>query len=38
MGGGWVEGCEFACATVSYLGKEVGNRKVRPLGSKIQVI
>ncbi len=30
--------CEFACATVSYLGKEVGNCKVRPLGSKIQVI
>ncbi len=30
--------CEFACATVSYLGKEVGNSKVRPLGSKIQVI
>ncbi len=30
--------CEFACATVSYLGKEVGNGKIRPLGSKIQVI
>ncbi len=30
--------CEFGCATVTYLGKEVGNGQVCPLNSKIQVI
>lgn len=30
--------CEFGCATVTYLGKEVGNGQVRPLNSKIQAI
>ncbi len=30
--------CEFGCATVRYLGKEVGNGQVRPLNSKAQFI
>ncbi len=30
--------CEFGCATVTYLGKEVGNGQVRPLNSKVQAI
>ncbi len=30
--------CEFGCATVTYLGKEVGNGQVCPLNSKIQAI
>ncbi len=30
--------CEFGCATVTYLGKEVGSGQVRPLNSKIQAI
>ncbi len=30
--------CEFGCATVTYLRKEVGNGQVRPLNSKIQAI
>lgn len=30
--------CEFGCATVTYLGKEVGNGQVRPLNYKIQAI
>lgn len=30
--------CEFGCATVTYLGKEVGSGQVKPLNSEIQVI
>lgn len=30
--------CEFGCATVTYLGKEVGSGKVRPLNSKVKAI
>lgn len=30
--------CEFGCATVTYLGKEVGSDQVHPLNSKIRAI
>ncbi len=30
--------CEFGCAAVTYLGKEVGKGQVRPLNSKTQAI
>lgn len=30
--------CEFGMATVMYLGKQVGQGQVRPVGSKIQAI
>ncbi len=30
--------CEFGCATVTYLGKEVDNGQVRPLNSKTEAI
>lgn len=30
--------CEFGCATVTYLGKEVGSGKVHPLNSKVEAI
>lgn len=30
--------CEFARATVTYLGKVVGQRKVGPVGAKIETI
>ncbi len=28
--------CEFGCATVTYLGKEVGNGQVHPLNSELR--
>ncbi len=30
--------CEFAKASVTYLGKQVGNGQVRPLDGKIAVV
>lgn len=33
-----LEKCEFAKATVTYLGKVVGNGKVRPVQAKVQAI
>ncbi|XDV49410.1 hypothetical protein PO909_018663 [Leuciscus waleckii] len=30
--------CEFGCATVTYLGKEVGSGQICPLSSKIQAV